>query len=71
LSLCDNQSNTLIREWRDFGINENVYLAALSHNKQLAAVAGKTQVAILQINNGETLLSWQPQGFDIDAAIQY
>lgn len=69
LSLWDNQANTLIREWRDFDINENVYYAALSRNKQLAAVAGKTQVSILNVSNGKIMLSWQPQGFDKDATI--
>jgi WD40 repeat protein len=48
LSLWDNQTNTLIKEWRDFDINENVYHAALSRNKQLVAVAGKTKISILR-----------------------
>jgi hypothetical protein len=35
----------------------------------LAAAAGKTQITILNVNNGETLLSSQPQGFEEDATI--
>ena len=69
LSLWDNQSHTLIRVWRDFDLNENVYYAALSRNKQLAAVAGKTHISILNVSSGETLLSWQAKGFDKDATI--
>jgi WD40 repeat protein len=69
LSLWDNQTNTLIKEWRDFDINENVYHAALSRNKQLVAVAGKTQISILNVTKGETFPSWQPRGFDKDATI--
>ncbi|MFT5312640.1 MAG: WD40 repeat protein [Paraglaciecola sp.] len=64
LSLWDNQSHSLIREWRDFDINETVYYAALSRNKQWAAVAGINYVSFLNVSKGEDLLNWQPRGLD-------
>jgi WD40 repeat protein len=69
LSIWDNQTHSIIREWHSFDIKENLYLAVLSRNKQLAAVAGKTQISILDVGSGKTLISWRPQGFDKDASI--
>ena len=71
LSLWDTHSRTLLRQWHQpaFDINENVYYAALSANQQFVAVAGRTRVSVLSVNKGDTLVSWQPKGFDTDATI--
>jgi WD40 repeat protein len=71
LSVWDNQTKTLIRQWREFDMSENLYRAAISENKEIVAVAGKKSLSVLNVETGQPRVSWRPAGFNEDASISY
>lgn len=69
LSVWDNESKRLTKEWNESDFIEELYHISLSGNKRLLGTAGKRRVTIFDIQTGELAVTWKVEGFDPEATI--
>ena len=69
VSLWNNISYQLIKQWPSATFSQQQYYVVLSNNQQWLFVAGKHSVTLLSVNGDPNPLTWQVNGFDSDAQI--
>ncbi|WP_299795489.1 WD40 repeat domain-containing protein [uncultured Shewanella sp.] len=69
LSVWDNQSKSLLNEWNESDLIEELYHISMSGDKRLLGTAGKHRVSIYDIHTGKLTVTWQVKGFDPEATI--
>ncbi|QYK03361.1 PQQ-binding-like beta-propeller repeat protein [Shewanella psychrotolerans] len=69
VTVWDTTTNKPIYRWPPEQFDTPAYLIALSGNNRYVAVAGKRQISLFDLTNGQLALHWQVNGFDPDASI--
>ncbi|QYJ88116.1 WD40 repeat domain-containing protein [Shewanella mesophila] len=69
VTVWNTKTHTPIYRWPAEQFDTPAYLVALSGNNRYVAVAGKQQVSLFDLSNGQLALRWQVSGFDPDSSI--
>lgn len=69
LTVWDNETKSAIYSWSAENFDAPTYLVSLSGNNRYLATAGKQQISLFDLSNGQLALRWQVNGFDPDSSI--
>ena len=69
VAVWDIETNNPIYRWPAEQFSAPAYLVAFSGNNHYLAIAGKREISLFDLSDGQLTMRWQVNGFDPDASI--